>query len=53
MLPRNERGSHRLNNNYTRQKQTNELINFAILNDIISTVNLNNKTTRINSIHES
>lgn len=53
MFPRNGRGNHRLNNDYTRQKQTDELINFAILDDIFDTVNLDNKTATIQFHHKA
>lgn len=52
-MPRNRRGSHGFNNDYTRQKHTNELINLAIFNDIFNTINLNNKTTRTNLTHKA
>lgn len=46
MMPRHWRCSHRLNNNNARQKQTEKLVNLAILNNIPNTVNLNDETAR-------
>lgn len=53
MFPRNGRRNQRRNDNDTRQKQTKKLINFAILNNILNTVNFNDKTARFNLHHKA
>ena len=53
MRPRDRRGRHRLNDNNTRQKQTNKFVNLTILNDILNTVNLNNETAIRDFIHKA
>lgn len=52
MRPRDGRRRHGLNDNDTRQKKTDEFVNFSILNYILNTINLNDKTTSINLSHK-
>lgn len=53
MSPRNWRTRHGLNDNNTRQKQTNKFVNLTILNNVLNTVNFNNETAIINFIHKA
>lgn len=53
MRPRDGRRRHGLNDNNTRQKQTNKFINLTILYNVLNTVNLNNETAITNFIHKT
>lgn len=53
MRPRDGRRRHGLNDNNTRQKQTNKFVNLTILYNVLNTVNLNNETAIRNFIHKA
>ena len=53
MRPRNGRRRHGLNDNNTRQEQTNKFVDLTILDDVLNTVSLNNETTVRDSIHKA
>ena len=50
MFPTNWRSGHRSNNNSTRQKESNELINLTIFNYILNIVNLQKATGGANAV---
>lgn len=53
MRPRDGRRRHGLNDNNTREKQTNKFVNLTILYNVLNTVNLNNKTAIRNFNHKA
>lgn len=53
MFPRNGGGCHSNNNNNRRQKETKKFVNLTKLNDVLNTVNLNNKTAISDFTHKA